>query len=238
LLSKSQIDKIGDRLRQGSIDADAILALEAYRDEFTESYKYVERMFRDVLGHTVTGRPAKSTLAIIEKLRRQKTRLTQIQDIAGCRIVVGSVAEQNSLVEAAKVMLDDISVDDKRSDPVHGYRAVHLIIKQSGKLVEVQIRTRFQHLWAEISEKMADTYGHEIKYGEGNEWALNILRRMSEHIRKMEDLYLRSLKLERDISGVFDKRAMKLAKKRAEELQRAVRLEFYKLRELVRQIES
>lgn len=50
MLSKSQIDKIGDRLRQGSIDADAILALEAYRDEFTESYKYVERMFSGRIG--------------------------------------------------------------------------------------------------------------------------------------------------------------------------------------------
>lgn len=237
LLSKTQIDKIGDRLRDGCIDELAILSLDAYRAEYTTAYKAVEHMLRDVLGHEVTGRPAKSTIAIIEKLRRQKSRLTQIQDIAGCRVVVGNVVEQSSLIEAASVMFSQVTVDDKRGEPMHGYRAVHLIVKESGKLVEVQVRTKLQHLWAEVSEKMADTYGHEIKYGQGSERALSILARMSQHIRRMEDLLIRRLQFERDAAHVFDKKAMKTARKRADEIQRAIRLEFYKLRTLMQETE-
>lgn len=38
---------------------------------------------RDRLKLEPTGRPLKTTQAIVEKLRREKTRLSQMQDIAG-----------------------------------------------------------------------------------------------------------------------------------------------------------
>jgi ppGpp synthetase/RelA/SpoT-type nucleotidyltranferase len=55
-------------------------------------------------------------------------------------------------------------------------------IEISGKTVEIQVRTRFQHIWAEISEKYADLYGSEIKYGGGApniRWILEICRMQS-----------------------------------------------------------
>jgi ppGpp synthetase/RelA/SpoT-type nucleotidyltranferase len=56
------------------------------------------KTIRDQLGLEPTGRPAKSTTSITEKLHRESIRLTQIQDIAGCRIVISDIAEQERVV--------------------------------------------------------------------------------------------------------------------------------------------
>jgi (p)ppGpp synthase/HD superfamily hydrolase len=86
--SKSKIDQLGDRLRKGAIDEDDLRLLDAYRRSFAESYEFVVDKIRQDLRLVPTGRPAKSTSSIIDKLDRESIRLSQIQDIAGCRIVV------------------------------------------------------------------------------------------------------------------------------------------------------
>jgi putative GTP pyrophosphokinase len=94
-------------------------------------------------------------------------RFTQMQDIAGCRIVVPDVPAQGRLTATLEQMFD-ASVVDRRSKPSHGYRAVHLIVRSASDLpVEVQLRTDLQHVWAELSEKLADAFGIEVKYGGG-----------------------------------------------------------------------
>ncbi|WP_371282773.1 hypothetical protein [Dokdonella sp.] len=135
----------------------------------------------------VTGRPSKSTSAILDKLRRESSRLSQIQDIAGCRIIVDDIPKQNRAVDALNAFLTSPRIVDRRANPTHGYRAVHLVANMSGRFVEVQVRTLPQHLWAEISEKMADTIDSRIKYGEGDGEALKFLRSLSEGIRGLED---------------------------------------------------
>ena len=209
------------------MDASALEELESYRDEFSAAYSEVEYILRDTLGYEVTGRPAKSTIAIVEKLKRQKTRLTQIQDIAGCRILVGSIVDQDSLISAATVMLGNTSVDDKRDSPTNGYRAVHLIVSRLGKLIEVQIRTRAQHLWAELSEKLADTYGQDIKYGAGDPWALAFLSELSTRIRKVESLQAQRIQLGK--SRPVDPKMLKLAKKQAKSVETTLRQELYRI---------
>jgi RelA/SpoT family protein len=69
---------------------------------------------------------------------------------------------------------------------VNGYRAVHVIIPSAGKLIEVQVRTSLQHLWAELSEKLSDIVDSAIKYGGGDEDAVKILMVMSNTIKAQE----------------------------------------------------
>ena len=91
-VSKSHIDRLGDRLRTGNIDEEDLRLLDRYRLSFSTSYEFVVGKIRDDLRYEPTGRPAKSTTSISEKLRRETIRLTQIQDIAGCRIVTAGHA--------------------------------------------------------------------------------------------------------------------------------------------------
>ena len=140
---------------------------------------------RAELNLEVSGRPAKSTSAIVDKLRRSSMRLTQMQDIAGCRIAVPGIAEQNWLVDEL-VLMFNMGIVDRRSRPSSGYRAVHIIVRSSPLPVEIQIRTELQHLWAELSEKLADRFGFELKYGGGPEAMRRILIELSDSIHQIE----------------------------------------------------
>jgi hypothetical protein len=43
---------------------------------------------------------------------------------------------------------------------------VHLILHLDGLPIEIQVRTTVQQLWAELSERLADEWGRQIRYGE------------------------------------------------------------------------
>ena len=155
-LSKTQIDKLGERLKKGRITEDDLRRLDEYRLSFSEAYEFVVGKIKDTMNLGATGRPAKSTPSIVEKLKRESLRLTQMQDIAGCRIVIADIQAQDSVTAALRTLFDEFSIVDRRITPSHGYRAVHGIAKYRGRAVEVQIRTSAQHLWAELSEKLSD----------------------------------------------------------------------------------
>jgi ppGpp synthetase/RelA/SpoT-type nucleotidyltranferase len=144
-LSRTQIDKLGDRLRAGSTQEQDLRDLDEYRRSFGAAYEHVRGLIRDRLGYAPTGRPAKSTPSIVEKLRRESIRLSQVQDIAGCRIVVLMLSNQDAAVQSLQSVFSKATVDDRRQKPSHGYRAVHLVIDIEGKLIEIQVRTVLQH---------------------------------------------------------------------------------------------
>jgi len=135
----------------------------------------------------VTGRPAKSTASIIEKLRRESVRLTQMQDIAGCRVVVDDIAQQDRIVTSLCSTLPSAAVVDRRRKPSYGYRAVHVIARDDDAAVEIQVRTKLQHLWAELSEKLSDVSDPSVKYGGGEAIVRKILDGSSNLVVKMED---------------------------------------------------
>ena len=185
-LSGNAIDKLGERLRAGNIDAETLRRLESFRALHAHACKSVETVLVDRLGLQLTWRPSKSTVAIIEKLRRESIRLNQIQDIAGCRVVVDGLRYQDRLLHAMSIMLGDVRIDDKREAPQHGYRAVHVIARFHGRPVEIQLRTHLQHVWANISEKVADDVGHSVKYGVGDAAALDFLQSLSIQTARLE----------------------------------------------------
>jgi ppGpp synthetase/RelA/SpoT-type nucleotidyltranferase len=88
----------------------------------------------------------------------------------------------NKLVAA----LPESTVIDRRQRPTHGYRAVHVIATLHGKSIEIQIRTRLQDLWAQLSEKMADEVGRDLKYGGGPGEERRQLALLSEAIKRVE----------------------------------------------------
>lgn len=169
--SKSQITRLGERLVKASEPSDDDLEslselLLAYDDTLAVSLEVVRG-----LGFDPTSR-VKNTGTILEKLARHGgSWLKSIQDLAGMRIVLdGDRTAQDDAVEAIvqafRSSERDAKIVDRRSQPSQGYRAVHVIVYPDGVPVEVQVRTRWQHEWADMFEKLADLIGRGIRYGE------------------------------------------------------------------------
>jgi hypothetical protein len=123
-LTTSQINKLGERLRRGTTTDTDLLLLDEYRRSFAGAFNTVVRSIRRHLSLEVNGRPANTTGAIIEKLVRERTRLSHVQDIAGCRIVVAGIEEQDLVLMGVSLLFPGSSVIDRRRQPSHGYRAV------------------------------------------------------------------------------------------------------------------
>lgn len=185
-LSNSQVDKLGERLKQEVIEDKDLVLLNAFRKSFEVAHIAVKAAIEEQLGLAPTGRPEKSRGAIVDKLRRESIRLSQMQDIAGCRLIVRSIAEQDCTVVAICDLFKEVKVLDRRINASHGYRAVHIIAYKYGKPVEVQVRTGLQNLWATFSEKMADRIDPRIKYGGGDASYQAILGEASQLIASFE----------------------------------------------------
>lgn len=184
--SKSQVDRLGERLREGSPTREDLQALELYKHSFGSAYELVlEKLRQRAL--SVKGRPEKSTLSIVAKLRREKMRLSRMQDITGCRVIVNDIIEQNSLAEELKRDFSKAVFKDRRVATSHGYRAVHIIVKVLGRPVEIQLRTSLQQLWAEISERASDSVDPTIKYGGGPPFWRSYLLELSRLVAECED---------------------------------------------------
>jgi ppGpp synthetase/RelA/SpoT-type nucleotidyltranferase len=178
-VSKSQIDRLGDRLRGGG-SSDDLHLLNNYRRSFIEPYNEVVKKIQNELKLEPTGRIPKTVTSILGKLRRQHVRLSQMQDIAGCRLVVQSLSRQELVVAQLKNLFAKVTIDDRTLNPSHGYRAIHVIAEESGKLIEIQVRTELQNNWAQFSEKVSDVLDPDIKYGGGDSEVVSLLSSLSE----------------------------------------------------------
>jgi ppGpp synthetase/RelA/SpoT-type nucleotidyltranferase len=188
--SKTQTDQLGDRLRKGEVSDEDVGLLESYRSSFEEAYEEVVACIQNATQLEPTGRRAKSTSSIIEKLRRETIRLSQMQDIAGCRLVVRDVLVQDKVVDQISRKLAKAVVIDRRKQPSYGYRAVHIIATARNRPIEIQVRTELQHLWAQLSEKLSDARGSAIKYGGGDPETRRLLSTLSRTVEDVEDLEL------------------------------------------------
>jgi len=193
-LSNSQITMLGDRLRQGEIDEEDLSRLDEFRQTFSDLdeqvYPTIQGALRARTDCTLTKRKRKTQQSIVDKLIRQpRLRLPQMQDIAGCRIVVqgGSQATQqiNGLLSHA-LALPRWQVESKRRD-TDGYRAIHIIVKAGKKFYEIQLRTYAQDIWANLIESLCDE-NNTLKYGgtEQEQPLMNTLKVLAESFYRLD----------------------------------------------------
>jgi ppGpp synthetase/RelA/SpoT-type nucleotidyltranferase len=166
-LSRSQVEKLGRRLRHDETPSvEDLRMLEQVRRTYEVArFEVVEALRREGLKGTSR---LKTTSTIIEKLGRGTgMNLSRMQDIAGVRLVIdGNRLDQDRVVERILGLFSDARVTDRRVKPSYGYRAVHVIVRVQGCLVEVQVRTHLQDMWAQAVERLADVFGRQIRYGE------------------------------------------------------------------------
>jgi ppGpp synthetase/RelA/SpoT-type nucleotidyltranferase len=169
-LSRSQVDKLGRRLRRAGpnnvSDEDRDL-LEALLGSYAPILSAVHERLTKALGLPVTPR-LKTTGTLVEKLQRNPNMaLSRMQDIAGARLVAEmNRVEQDQLVAQIVELYPGVEPKDRRAEPSFGYRAVHVIVEVDQRFVEIQVRTTLQDLWAQVVERLADLWGRGIRYGE------------------------------------------------------------------------
>lgn len=122
----------------------------------------------------------KRARSILAKLQKESSmRLTQMQDIGGCRAVVETIDEVYALREQyrrSKSLHELVTEDDYIANPKpSGYRSLHLVYRFQSRghtqynrlMFEVQLRTATQHAWATAVETVGAVIGQALKSSEG-----------------------------------------------------------------------
>jgi putative GTP pyrophosphokinase len=209
--SRAQIDQLGIRLRADDYSDDDLRMLDRFRRSYASVYEHTVNAIREKLRLEPTGRPAKSTNAIRDKLCRSSMRLSQMQDISGCRLIVTDRRQQDLLIAELTGLFPGSTVVDRRDKPSHGYRAVHVIVWIGDKAVEVQVRTEPQQAWAEYAEKLADTIDPALKYGGGPQGQRAIIQALSNVAHFVEQIELDGAGQHQQFAAALAEVASKLA---------------------------
>lgn len=108
--------------------------------------------------------------------------MARMEDIGGARVVVSDIRDIERLWAHVKRRSWDITrVRDYIVEPApSGYRAVHLVVRKQNRKLEIQLRTRTMHDWADTVEGMGRRLGMELKSGEGPRNILDLLSAIAD----------------------------------------------------------
>ena len=213
--SKSQIDRAGEILRRHfglgrrAPTEKLFMALDLV-NRWRACHAYPINTFQSTLRtklerskiEAIVAQRLKRMPTIIDKLNRYpRMRLTRMQDIGGVRAVLPSVKSVYDLAESyqnsKKFPHDLVNRKDYIGNPrsEDGYRSIHLNYKYQNKnnphydglRLEMQIRSRLQHLWATAVETMGTFLGQGLKSRQGERKWLDFFAVVSSAFARNED---------------------------------------------------
>lgn len=174
--SRSKVKKAGEAIRKSEVSQEAIMILQNYRAAHLYPLTIIKNLvwknLKQCAPNAIIARRLKRLPTIIDKLKRKtldgSTKnaicLTRMQDIGGCRVIVAN-KEQLMLINARMDVSRNVhssKVTDYNKNPKPtGYRGIHRVYKCYDKLdnhdwkgfaIELQLRTKLQHLWATTVE--------------------------------------------------------------------------------------
>ena len=212
--SKAAVNRAGEVLINESDSQEEIDKALEVLDNWRAIHSYPMHVFKirlkskalSVDPNALTVQRLKRVPAIIKKLQRKyggkepTMDLSQMHDIGGCRAIVSNVQLARKLCEQHYLKGDlkhkRVRMKDYISEPkADGYRSIHLIYKyvsDKGKteyndlLVEIQIRSKLQHLWATAIETVDFFTRQAIKSNEGEREWMDFFRLVSSAFARME----------------------------------------------------
>lgn len=194
--SRGRVDAAGIALLSpaGTYDRDAELSI---MNNWRSAHSYPLQIIKMTLSNrakkiqadAIVAQRLKRLSSIEAKLARNlKMKLSQMQDIGGCRAVLDSVDGVNSLVQAyetgwaknPKGRCEFLRKKDYIASPKSdGYRSIHLVYKYgspvkhrqvyNGLRIEIQLRSRFQHAWATAVETVSTFTSQALKSNVGSD---------------------------------------------------------------------
>ena len=232
-LSKKQINKIGDSIRQSLVNGDDVTIsdlekLQGYRISFKEALKIANEELNLILQRVdksgiITYR-IKRIESIFSKLKRfPQMNLARMHDIAGARCILQNEKKVYVFIEELKKssVLEIKDVDDYIANPkVTGYKSIHLTCSCMEKYIEIQVRDETQHAWATLVEITDVIYKTKIKEKDNdcNTGLKDFLRIFSKsknltlQERKSMNEVLEKTKFIQKLTNTFSKNAIKLRK--------------------------
>jgi hypothetical protein len=184
LYTAGQIDRAGKALSSPTStkhEADeAIAVMDSWRIAHNRPLEIaratLEFRAKSINPNPTIGSRLKREESIRGKLIREPTmKLSKMQDIGGCRVILRNMEEVEKLV-ALYGNDDGISVTDYIENPgprVSGYRGKHIIWRFEGEgedyagykpmRIEIQVRTELQHSWATAVEVCSTFTAQNLK---------------------------------------------------------------------------
>ena len=187
--TRNQIKKAGNTIRKECTPEERKKA-EKIIDNWRAAHAYPLQVIYWYLknmvpsdGSVLVAQRLKRLESIEEKLKREPNMsLLNIQDLGGCRLVFNSIDDvysyynkyKNSRIRHKFIKESDYIASPKKS----GYRSLHAVyeyhsdtgIDYNNKMyIEIQFRTKLQHLWATAVETMSLFKDINLKAGEGDE---------------------------------------------------------------------
>ena len=199
---KKEIDRAGDLVANDEFYefslSGVILGAIDIADNWRASHGYPLQVIRNNLANRAKKVSSEAIIAqrlkrfhsIVGKLRREPSmKLSQMQDLGGCRAIMPTVEDVDTLAHIHQDAWDKAPSrhelhrcrDYIASPKPSGYRGVHLIYKfktpnpekaiHNGQRIEIQIRSRLQHTWATAVEVVGAFRKQALKSGQGSqEW--------------------------------------------------------------------
>lgn len=206
--SKARVDQAGVRAGNGQETPEDIAVIENWR----AAHAQLLNTFKQILynrAHKVPGvvvQRLKRRPTIINKLSRDpqmSVRLSQMQDIAGCRVIFDELDDLYRFKElmdsgnfAHQLRYEKDYIKEPKDD---GYRGIHQIYSYqveprkghasenqpwNGMRVEIQYRTVAQHTWATAVETAGLLTANNPKFKQGSPAFVDFFRVCSEMIAR------------------------------------------------------
>jgi len=192
LFSKGEIDRAGKLLVSENPPRDELDSALAVINNWRACHSYPLHIVKKALAHraketnplALTAQRLKRLPSIALKLRQNsRMKLSQMQDVGGCRAVMPSIGDANDLISTyqrsniknpRRGRPKQDQVDDYISQPKpDGYRSYHMIFRYQsayvekqvfdGQRVEIQVRSKLQHAWATAVETVQTFTGQALK---------------------------------------------------------------------------
>lgn len=202
--SRNQIDKAGKKIATKSYTEDefknALPILNNWRSSHAYPLQEIANNLRINNPDAIVVQRLKRLDSIIAKLQRKRgTSLYTMQDLGGCRVIVESIVDvykalndyKSSGIKHILKKENDYIKEPKES----GYRSYHMVYEFKSEimdsynkniLIEIQFRTKLQHIWATAVEVMGIYTKSQLKASIGDEDILRFFVLVSSIFAKME----------------------------------------------------
>lgn len=141
--------------------------------------------------NTVVAERLKRLPTIVDKLDRfPHMHLSTMYDIGGVRVILEDIPPLVSFEYEARLLpgLKASQCKDYLTAPKgSGYRGRHLIFERDGMLIEIQLRTKLQHLWATSVETVDVIRGTSMKTRQSDNYWQKFFELASSAFAYMED---------------------------------------------------